>query len=173
MKNRKPSKESGDNRTIGKWILSIAGIILCINMICRIVDAGETREYVQVTGIVTFANESSEWRAGKRSYSYNVGIEYQPQGYLTTEYITESYSFNLFSKGDAVPVLYRKDAVYDAYVAKKDWVTGAYLPVSKSYNVPLIIAFVLFVIGILFYTNSPVLDWYCHMGEIVIGKQQE
>lgn len=168
------SEEEKFNKAIGKWIFRIAGIILCINVLCRMVDAGKSREYVQVTGTVTSVYGNSEWNAGKRSYSYEVGVEYQPRGYLVpSEYITETYYFNMFSKGDAVPVLYRRDAVYKAYVAKKDWMTGAYLPMSNDYNVPLIISIVLFVIGFLVYTDSPILEWYINAGEITIGKKKK
>lgn len=146
------------NRACGKWVFRIAGIILCINVLCRMVDARKSIEYVQVTGTVTMTQVTKEWvRAGNRSREmprYHVWINYPIQGYEYSEILTETYSFDMFSKGDTVPVLYRKDAVYKAYVAKKDWMTGAYLPVSKSYNLPLIIAVVLFIIGFLLYTNK-------------------
>lgn len=135
------------NRAISKWLFGIAGIILCINVTCRMVDAGKSKEYVQVMGTVTMTQETSEWHAKKKSYDYYVWLDYQPQGHLNTYSIFESYSFNLFSEGDSVPVLYRKDAADKAYAAKKDWMTGAYLPVRKSYNMPLIIAVILLVIG--------------------------
>lgn len=148
-------KDEKFNRAFGKWMFIIAVIILCINVICRIADAGKSREYLQVMGTVTMEQTTSEWRAGKRSYKYMIWVDYQPQGHPLTEVITESYSFDLFSKGDTVPVLYQKDAVYKAYVAKKDWMTGAYLPVSKNYNIPLIISVILFVIG--FFSYEPAL----------------
>ena len=69
--------------------------------------------------------------------------------------------------------MYQKGKVYKAYAAKKDWITRAYLPVSKNYNMPFIISVVLLVIGFLFYTNSPILKWYTHAGEIVIGKRRK
>lgn len=58
--------------------------------------------------------------------------------------------------------MYKKDAVSEAYIAKKDWMTGAYLPVKQYYNVPFVIAVILLVIGFLLYTNSPIVDWYLH-----------
>lgn len=124
-------------------------------------------------GTVASIETSSGWNAGKRTYDYHVNVDYQPQGKWGIQSISENYSFNKFSKGDTVPVLYQKNKVYKAYVAKKDWITQAYLPVSKNYNTPFIISIVLFIIGILFYTNSPILQWYAHAGEITIGKKKK
>ena len=152
------------NRACAKWVFVIAGIILCINVLCRIIDAVKSAEYIRVTGTVTMTQTTKEWvRAGNRSREmprYHVWIEYPIQGYEYPETIFDTYHDNMFSKGDTVPVLYRKDAVYEAYAAKKDWMTGAYLPVSKWYNVPLIIAGVLFVFGFLLYKNE--VDLYAY-----------
>lgn len=172
-KIQKKEEKEKFNRAFGKWIIGIAGIILCINVFCRMVDAGKSRDYVQVMGTVTMTYTTEHWIGRNRGYDYHVLIVYRPWGDLLKYSVSESYSFNMFSKGDTVPVLYRKDAVYEAYVAKKDWMTGAYLPVSKSYNMPLIIAGILFVIGFLLYTNSPILEWYTHAGEITIGKKKK
>lgn len=164
-------------RAIGKWVLGIAGIVFSINLICRFADAKESMEYIQVMGKVVKVQSTSEWtRAGGNSFeasSYGVWVDYQPQGDPLWYTITESYSKKLFSEGETVPVLYQKGKVYKAYVAKKDWITRAYLPVSKNYNMPFIISVVLLVIGFLFYTNSPILEWYTHAGEIVIGKKKK
>lgn len=158
--NEMQTKEKAEkfNRTCGKWVFRIAGIILCINVLCRMVDAGKSKEYERVTGTVTMTQTTTEWvRAGNRSREmprYHVWIDYPIQGDEYPETLFETYYFDIFSEGDTVPVLYQKDAVYKGYAAKKDWMTGAYLPVSKWYNVPLIIAIVLFVIGFLLYTNK-------------------
>lgn len=169
-KKRKQEEEEKFNKTIGKWMFRIAAIILCLNVLCRIIDAVKSMEYVQVMGTVTSVDERTEYRAGKRSYIYSAGISYQPRGWRIGEYIVEHV--DMLSEGDTVPVLYRKDAVWEAYAAKKDWMTGAYLPISKWYNVPFVISIVLFVIGFLMYTNSPILEWYTRAGEITIGKKR-
>lgn len=87
-------------RAIGKWMLGIAGIILAINLICRLADAKESMEYTQVTGTVTKVQTISKWtRAGRHSTklsSYCVWVDYQPQGYPIRQTITESYSNRLF-----------------------------------------------------------------------------
>ena len=164
MKELQKNTEQGKmNRTIGKWIIRIAVIVFGINVICRMVDAGKSKEYVQVQGTVTKVATENEGlvRAGNRmvqSYSYGVWVEYPLQGidYPQTLYENHQISQN-YSKGDVVTVLYHKYATYKAYIAKKDWMTGAYLPASKWYNVPFVIAIVLFIAGLLLYKNC--LDW--------------
>lgn len=155
-------------RVTGKWMLWIAGIILCINVTSRIVASQKTKEeYVQVMGTVTkvyVTTEQKYSRAAKgmvESTTYDVRIEYQPLGDILPNSIAEDLN-DKYSEGDIVPVIYKKDAVYDGYIAEKDWLTGAYLPITKYYNVPFVMAIILFVIGFLLYTNSPILDWYLH-----------
>jgi len=169
---QKKEEEEKFNKAIGRWMLRIAGIILCVNVLCRVADAARSMEYVQVSGTVTKTQTTDELHAGKRSYTYHVWATYPIQGMDWSQYISEDYSFDMFSTGDNVSVLYRKDDFFEAYIAKKDWMTGAYLPVSKSYNIPLAISIVLMVVGSLFYTNSPVLDWYTCAGELIIGKKR-
>lgn len=169
---QRKGEEEKINRKISKWLFLIAGIILCINVYCRMVDAQKSTEYVRTTGIVTSVSERSEWHAGKRSYSYRVYVDYETRGWWGTLSTSESSSFNKFSKGDTMPVLYRKDNVFEVYIAKKDWMTGAYLPVNKWYNVPLVISVVLFIVGFLLYTNSPILELLERVYENRIGKNR-
>lgn len=161
VKISKKQKEDKLIRTIGKWMIGIALVILCINIICRFEDAEKSKEHIRVTGTVSKIQESTEWaRAGNRtvnSSTYTVWVHFQPKGWLSEDIITEDFSEDMFSVGDTVSVLYPEDTLYKAYVAKKDWMTGAYLPISKWYNIPLIISIILFVTGSLFCMNSPIL----------------
>lgn len=143
-------------RTIGKWMIIIAIAILGINIICRLAGVQKSKEYVQVTGYVTKIQESTELvRAGNRmtyESDYMVWINFQPVGWTHEDGIVENYVDDIWSVGDTVAVLYPKDALYDAYAAKKDWLTGGYLPARKDYDLPLIIAAILFVVGVVFMT---------------------
>lgn len=163
-------------KIIGKWMLGIAIVILCINTFCRLADAKESKEHIQVVGTVSKIHVSSEWvRAGNRMVNdstYTIWIRFRPAGWLSEEVIVDDYNDNIFSVGDTVSVLYPKAAIWKAYVAKKDWLTGAYLPVSKDYNLPLILSIILFVVGLLFFTNSPILDWIARMGETTKDKKE-
>ncbi len=164
-------------RVIGKWMIRIAIVILCINTLCRLADAKKSKEHIRVTGTVSKIQESTELvRAGKRmvnSSTYTVWIDFQPVGWIHEDGIVEDYIDDIFSVGDTVSVLYPEDAIYEAYAAKKDWLTGAYLPVSKDYNMPLIISAILFIIGFLFYKNSLILEWYTHAGKTNIREMKE
>lgn len=161
---------------VGRWILRIAGIILSINLICRAVDAEKSTKYIQVMGKVTKTQTTYHWvRAGGRSRetpTYHVWMEYAIPGTSLKQHVTESYSSDLFSMGDEVPVMCQEDPPHKAYAAKQDWLTRAYLPVSKSYNAPFILSMVLFGVGYIFYTDSPVLDWFLDhaYSEMTIGK---
>lgn len=158
------------NRAFGKWMIRIAAFILCINVFCRVTDAIESKNYIQVMGTVTDTYSTSSWNAGKRSYNYHVRVDYQPQGWAGTTVISESHSSSMFYEGQTVPVLYRENATYDEYIAKKDWMTGAYLPAENWYNVPFVIGIVLFVLGFLAYTDSPVLEWIERADQILREK---
>lgn len=151
-------------RAIGMGMIRIAGIILCINVFCRVLDAVESKDYIQVMGTVTDAYTSNS------SLDYNVRVDYQPKGESWTACVSESYSSSMFKEGQAVPVLYRGKPIYDEYIAKKDWMTGAYLRAEKWYNVPFVIAVVLFILGVLFYTDSPILEWYANAGTNIVGE---
>lgn len=160
------------NRAVGKWMIRIAAIILCINVFCRVTDAVESKNYVQVMGTVTDTYSTSSWNAGKRSYNYHVMVDYQPKGWAGTSSVSESHSFDMFYEGQTVPVLYRENATYDEYIAKKDWMTGAYLPAENWYNVPFVIGIVLFVLGFLAYTDSPVLEWLERADQFLSSKKK-
>ncbi|MBQ8117575.1 MAG: hypothetical protein IJ147_05900 [Lachnospiraceae bacterium] len=164
-------------KTVGRWILTIAAIILGVNIICRGVDAVKSKSYMKVTGTVTKTQTTEQWtHAGGRSFevpTYHVWVKYQIPVRTTTmtETLTENHTRRMFSKGDEVLVLYDKNAYYNAYIAKKDWMTGAYLPAGKNYNAPLIASLILGGIGFLLYTNSPLLDLLLSNPDISIGKR--
>ena len=140
-------------KAVGKWLMILGIVILSINLLCRFTDAAKSKKHIQVTGTVSMIQETSELvRAGNRtvnSYTYTVWIRFQPEGWLSEDIVVEDHLFDIFSEGDTVTVLYPADAIYKAYSAREDWMTGAYLPVSKNYDIPMIIAAVLFALGIL------------------------
>lgn len=152
-------------RKLGKLFLVVATILICMNVIGRIVYIGKSMKCEQVTGTVVSTQDRVSYIGRNPSYTYIVWVEYQPQGYPFAISISEENpKFNL-SKGDEVIVLYQKSNVNKAYVAKKDWLTGFYLPENKSFTMPLVIAIVLIGMGFILYTNSPILDWYIKLFE--------
>jgi len=50
--------------------------------------------------------------------------------------------------------MYPEDALYYAYSAKKDWLTGEYLPVGNSYDAALVISVLLFVGGMVVFCSD-------------------
>lgn len=86
-------------RVIGKWMLWTAGIILCINVTSRIVEAQKIKEeYVQVMGTVIDVDITSELKYSNaaegyvESSSYGVLVDYQPQGESYPKSIYEIHS---------------------------------------------------------------------------------
>ncbi len=143
-------------KAIGKGIMIIAIVILIISTLCRLADAEKSKGHIHVTGTVSKIQEKTESvRAGKRyvnSSSYTVWINFRPVGWLSEDGIVENHVYDYFSVGDTVAILYPEDAVYEAYSAKKDWLTGAYLPIEgKIYDLSLVIAAILFVAGAVLY----------------------
>lgn len=153
---QKAEEEKVWNRAIGKWTFRFVAFILCINVFCRFVDAQKSMEYVHVMGTVTSVTKEEGRLAGKNTYSYRVWVEY-PVGEEKQKSLYKTYSDFDYALYEEVPILYRMDDVDDAYVAKKDWLTGAYLPVGKLYDIPWIIAAYFCITGILFYTNAPLI----------------
>ena len=76
-------------------------------------------------------------------------IEYKPAG----SYFEERFAINagnrFFHEGDQLPVMYRMEE-HDIveYLAKQDWITGAWLDAWKDYNTPLLIAAMMIIAGI-------------------------
>ena len=99
--------------------------------LCRLVDAEKSKEHIRVTGTVSKIQESTELvRTGNRMVNlstYTVWIDFQPMGWIHEDGIVEDYVDDIFSVGDTVSVLYPEDALYEAYVAKKDWLTDLIL----------------------------------------------
>lgn len=145
-------------KVIGKWIMVIAIVILAISILIRFAEAEKRKEHIRVDGKVSRVEETSEWvRAGKRivkSSDYTVWIRFQPLGWIHEDVIVENHIDDYFSKGDTVAVMYPEDALYYAYSAKKDWLTGEYLPVSNSYDAALVISVLLFAGGVVLFCSD-------------------
>lgn len=162
-------------KTLGKVFFGLSCIILLINLGCRLFDAVQSEKYAPFAGTVTNVIEgmrasTSRKHSGDIPY-YNVWVGYSPFVDLDFEIeIDFESTFNKWEVGDKVTVMHRIDSGDVAYVAKKDWLTGKYLPIEKNYDIPLIIAAVLTVLGFIFYKNLSILDWYANGAQIKIKK---
>ena len=68
--------------------------------------------------------------------------------------IDYSHAYEYIRKGDVLRVYYEEDDPDEAYPARKDWLTGKYLPAENDYNIPLIISVPLIAIGIYFFIDD-------------------
>lgn len=137
------------------WIFSIAFLIICINIGCRISDSVSSREYEMTEGTVIHARtEKTTFYGGRLNqtfdiYSTYVTIEFKPAGRYYAEHFPLSTGNMLFGKGDHLPVMYKMEKTnIIVYPAKRDWITGAWLDARKDYNTPLLIAAMTIIAGI-------------------------
>ena len=140
----------------GFWILAMH--IIVINIICRIADSSKTGHYECTDGVVIKAEEYKTYPFGghgRANYNYEIKVEYVPKDEDRTHIFWDySDAYENINIGDTIRIYYNKDDPDEAYAARKDWLTGRYLPAEKRYNIPLIISAVLFIIGIFFLIND-------------------
>lgn len=142
------------------WVICIAVVIVCINIVCRIKDGIANREYEISEGkVVSITSETATLEQGgyyagryhvhKNGKVYYAEIEYRPRDSYWDKHFRVKCELRHFDMGDPVTVMYDPDNIYDeSYLAKKDWITGAWLVAEKDYNTPLMIAAVIVAAGI-------------------------
>ena len=146
------------NRVIVLGLFAIAAIIISVNMLCRFAGINKAKQYEYTDGVVTKTEEKKSYPFGgygRPSYDYTIWVEYQSESdnYAFT-LIDSSYTYEHIDKGDTLRVYYRKDNPDEAYAAKKDWLTRKYLPAENNYNIAIIIAEVLIVIGLFTFIGN-------------------
>ena len=146
------------NRIIGLGLFIIAAIIITVNMCCRIAGIRRAAGYEYVDGSVTKTEEKKSYPFGgygRPSYDYTLWVEYQPEGEKKPyTLIDSSYTYEYIDKGDRLRVYYLKIDPDEAYLAKKDWLTRQYLPAENNYNIAIIIAEVIILIGLFFVVGD-------------------
>ena len=143
----------GNQHFVGAGFLFVAFLILVINMICRVADSHKYDSYEYTTGIVVKATSSKiprNWgRGSEYDYIYSIEVEYSPEEDDKTYKISDSgEAYQFFKKGKELRIYYEKDAPGRAYITKKDFLTGLYLPAGKRYYIPLYIGLLPTSIGI-------------------------
>ena len=145
---------------IALWVTAV--IIAVINILMRFDMAEKIEDYTIVKGKVTEVNTRREKSVSRRS-SYNTvfytHIEFKYDDVHgrehSREFIEMSRNDNIYDVGDTARVAYDDDP-NDAFAIKKDRLCGGYLPVSKNYNAPLIVAAVLIAIGLYFFFDDSI-----------------
>lgn len=142
------------------WIFCIAFIIICINVGCRISDSVSSRDYKRTEGtVISIRSEKTTISTGGyyagRYHVHEEGIS----RYATIEYKTDDryyetrfsikFDHRFFHTGDILQIMYKSEnGNIVEYLAKRDWITGAWLDARKDYNTPLIISIVIIIAGI-------------------------
>ena len=144
-----------DNRKFGAIIIVIALIVAGVSLFFRFSDAKKGESFEYVDGVVNSVQVRKE-KIGRKVHKTNVvSVLYVPEGYDMNFFIDgSSFMLDFVRKGDVVRVYYEKSDPDNAYIAEKDWLTGSYVHTGKGYNVPLIIAAVIILIGILFFVDG-------------------
>ena len=143
------------------WIFCIAFIIICINIGCRISDSVSSSDYERTEGtVISIRSEKGTITTGGyyagRYHFYEEGvsryatIEYYPGDRYYGERFEVKFDHRFFHKGDTLQVMYKLEgrSIKDNYLAKCDWITGAWLDAEKDYNTPMIISIVIIFAGI-------------------------
>ncbi len=131
----------------------IALIIIGINMICRVVDSHKYDDYEHTHGTVvefiTSETRTSFRHRRRYSTSYSIAVEYNPRGYDETLIIRDSNDWYMFyRRGTVLRVYYDEDDPEEALLAKKDWLTGLYLPCEINYYIAPYVSLLPTIIGI-------------------------
>lgn len=146
------------NRIIGVGIIAVAILIISINMCCRFAGAIKSRHYEYTDGIVIKKEEYKLYpfgANGRPNYNYEIKVEYVPEGESRTYTFWDySHAYEFIDKGDTLRIYYMEDDPEESYAAQRDWLTRMYLPAENSYNIPLVIAAVLIIIGIYFFIDD-------------------
>ena len=144
-----------DNRKIGVFFFVVAAIIIGVNLFLRIYDAKKSAEYKHVDGVVSSIDTRRTYYARKYRYKTTVSVRYSPEGTGLNEFVSYSGSVSYFIKeGDVCRVYYDDLKPWEAYAAEKDWLTGGYVHAGREYNIPLVIAAVIFIFGFYFFADG-------------------
>lgn len=119
--------------------LAVVGIIMFLtSTISRIHAACESKDYILTTGTVSdiwSKNEKSTKRRQGDYLVYGFSVKYQPTGSLREKVLNTDYVFRSpRTVGEEVSVMYHRKNTSEAYIAEKDWLTGKYIPLTKTYD---------------------------------------
>ena len=145
------------NVVLGIIHFLIVLIIIGINLYFRFTDIHRGDGYEHVPGVIT-KREESYTKIGRRTSSKTwLTVRYKPEGSdKEREYHGTDFSYGFLYKGTVVRVYYKMDGTVpsDVFIARYDWLVKDYLPADKSYNIPLIVAGILLLIGIYYIADN-------------------
>ena len=145
------------NMVLGIIHLLIVAVIIGLNLYFRFTDVHRGDGYEHVPGVIT-KREEQYTKIGRRTSSKTwITVRYKPKGTdRDREYSGTDFSYGFLYQGTVVRVYYKDngDDPRNVFIARYDWLVRDYLPADKSYNIPLIVAGVLLIIGIYYFTDN-------------------
>ncbi|MBP5775829.1 MAG: hypothetical protein J6W36_09055, partial [Clostridiales bacterium] len=145
------------NVVLGIIHIVIVLIIIGTNLYFRFTDArkGDSFEYVE--GVIVKREEKYSYIGRRRTSDTWITVRYTPkEEERKREYIGTDFSYGFLYTGTRLRVYYKYDGSNpkDVYLARYDWLVKDYLPADKSYNIPLIVAGILLIIGIYYLADN-------------------
>ena len=146
------------NRIIGTVILIIAVIIIAVSVTLRYRACDKASGYEYTDGTITETKEIKTYPFGgygRPNYDYRIHVEFTPEGQeRPITFIDYSHEYEFLYAGDTVRIYYMADDPHEAFVARKDWLTKSYIPQESNYDIPLVIAGVIIIIGVFFFIDD-------------------
>ena len=153
----KEISEKKINVVLGIIHIVIVLIIVGVNLYFRFTDVhrGDGFEYVE--GVIVKREAKRSYIGRRRISDTWITVSYTPKGSSKKrEFVGTDFSYGYLFTGDTLRVYYKPDGSKpdDVFLARYDWLVRDYLPADKSYNIPLIIAGVLLIIGIYYLSGD-------------------
>lgn len=143
----------------GKFFIFFGIILLLTSFVSRFAKASESDNYTLTTGTVTKVQMTKERSTSRRAgysyvYRYNIWIDYKADGAWLTDTLFLSNNIDEMEVGEEVQVMYNNELSSKSYLAKKDWLTGKYLPAEPGYDLLAVIGIAFGLVGI--YLNRKI-----------------
>lgn len=137
--------------------LLIALAIVGTNIYFRFNDVHRGEGFDYVDGVITGRYETYKKIGRRKASDTTIIVRYTPEGSKKArEFRGTDFSYSYLFTGTTVRVYYKLDGNIprDVFIARYDWLVKDYLPADKSYNIPLIIAGVVVLIGIYYLSGN-------------------
>ena len=162
--------------TKNDWVVGLVFIIIFlaivgINILCRLSDNRKLGSLEYTRGIVT-SRQAYEEKIGSRSRSKeSIIVEYIPEGSDSKCYFRDSDGpYEFIHTGDILGVYYEKRHPEEAYIAKKDWLTGKDVRADVNYEAALIVSVFPLGIGVFFFAEELTVRKNIRKGRFKIKK---
>ena len=152
----KDVSEKKINVVLGIIHIVIVLIIAGTNLYFRFTDARKGDGFEYVEGVIVKREEKYSYIGRRRISDTWITVRYMPkEEERKREYIGTDFSYGFLYTGTRLRVYYKYDGSNpkDVYLARYDWLVKDYLPADKSYNIPLIVAGILLIIGIYYFVD--------------------